>query len=221
MLWVGWRTLRRLSSAFCLLLSTSKRKWNGNIPELSVDGMKNCWRVSSTGCFSGSFRSTSCIALWSLHLISLFLPGHWMVPTFLLTYPSTSSFSKLANTRKRQMKSEHLFLIKTSWENRKGLMQAYLIQNLKMELQEDGIWLLKTKCFLFVGKRYHTELQATRAYSRYALCIQWEKKYSVLLSLTEECWKFSSYFPSWPVKAQSSPCINFKVLFWKAYALVW
>lgn len=107
------------------------------------------------------------------------------------------------------MKSEHLFLVKTSWGSRKGLMQAHLIGNLKKELQEDGIWLLKTHCLLFAGKRYYTESQANillLIFPAYPM----RKKFSVLLSLMEEWCKISSYFLFWPVKAQSSSCVNFK-----------
>lgn len=55
-----------------------------------------------------------------------------------------------------------LFLIKISWESEGELRQAYLIDNLKMELQADGMWLSKLNCLIYVGKSYYVETRATQ-----------------------------------------------------------
>lgn len=55
-----------------------------------------------------------------------------------------------------------LLLIKLSWGNKGELGQAYLIDNLKMELQADGVWLSKLNCLIYVGKSYYVETRATQ-----------------------------------------------------------
>lgn len=108
-----WRRLKRLLSlndAFSLLLPTSKRKWCGNIFEMSVFSMEKYWRIAEGdfGGLWGPFLYSTLVCLLDFILLSRAPEDTYFLTHLVPSLTHSSSWQALGN---RQM-GHGLLLIK-------------------------------------------------------------------------------------------------------------
>lgn len=181
---------------FCLLWKKMVWKYLWNVCLQYGKMLRN-----STGCFLGSWRTIHSIALQSVYLTSPF----WGTRRYVFSYPPilVPTHSRLCQGLGNRQMDHGLFFIKLSWGNKGKLRQAYLIDNLKMELQADGTWLSKLN-WSMQGRVIMLKHVPPRTRSRPALCIQWHKR----LCFTESYRGMPSnfhFFPTLPSRCSICP----------------